>query len=72
MSAISKEGYDQLVVIKNALDSMYDKLSSGDQRIVKQLSKKDPKFLRSYKQFLKARSDLDASLIANKGMWSPA
>ena len=26
MSAISKEGYDQLVIIKNALDSMYDKL----------------------------------------------
>ena len=26
MSAISKDGYDQLKVIKNALDSMYDKL----------------------------------------------
>jgi len=26
MSAISKEGYEQLQVIKNALDSMYDKL----------------------------------------------
>jgi hypothetical protein len=29
MSKISKEGYNQLLVIKNALDSMYDKLS-GD------------------------------------------
>ena len=27
MSAISKEGYEQLTVIKNALDSMYDKLN---------------------------------------------
>ena len=27
MSAISKEGYEQIQVIKNALDSMYDKLN---------------------------------------------
>jgi hypothetical protein len=26
MSKISKEGYEQIQVIKNALDSMYDKL----------------------------------------------
>jgi len=30
MSKISKEGYDQIQVIKNALDSMYDKLSSTE------------------------------------------
>ena len=28
MSKISKEGYDQIQVIKNALDSMFDKLES--------------------------------------------
>ena len=28
MSAISKDGYEQIKVIKNALDSMYDKLSA--------------------------------------------
>ena len=28
MSAISKDGYEQIVVIKAALDSMYDKLSA--------------------------------------------
>jgi Skp family chaperone for outer membrane proteins len=28
MSKISKEGYDQIQVIKNALDSMYDKLNA--------------------------------------------
>ena len=27
MSKISKEGYEQIKVIKNALDSMYDKLN---------------------------------------------
>ena len=28
MSKISKEGYQQIAIIKNALDSMYDKLTS--------------------------------------------
>jgi len=37
MSMISKDGYDQLLVIKNALDSMYDKLeSSGNFASVQQ------------------------------------
>ena len=31
MSAISKEGYDQILIIKNALDSMYDKLETNGQ-----------------------------------------
>ena len=31
MSMISKEGYEQIKVIKNALDSMYDKLESSGQ-----------------------------------------
>ena len=29
MSKISKEGYDQIQIIKNALDSMYDKLDQS-------------------------------------------
>ena len=28
MSKISKEGYEQIIIIKNALDSMYDKLEA--------------------------------------------
>ena len=37
MSAISKEGYEQITVIKNALDSMYDKLdASGNYDSVKE------------------------------------
>ena len=31
MSMISKEGYEQIKVIKNALDSMYDKLVASGQ-----------------------------------------
>ena len=30
MSKISKEGYDQIQIIKNALNSMYDKLSNAN------------------------------------------
>ena len=29
MSKISKEGYEQIQIIKNALDSMFDKLESN-------------------------------------------
>ena len=29
MSKISKEGYDQIQIIKNALDSMFDKLEAN-------------------------------------------
>ena len=31
MSKISKEGYEQIAIIKNALDSMYDKLEAAGQ-----------------------------------------
>ena len=31
MSQISKEGYEQIQIIKNALDSMYDKLEKSGQ-----------------------------------------
>ena len=37
MSKISKDGYDQIQVIKNALDSMYDKLeTSGNFSVVQE------------------------------------
>ena len=59
-------------VIDDLLKKLIDKLSSGDQKAVKQISRKDPKFQRAYKQFIKARSDLESSLRANKGMYAPA
>ena len=59
-------------VIDDLLKKLMDKLSSGDQKAVKQLSKKDPKFSKSYKQFMKARADLEKMLRANKGMYAPA
>jgi len=59
-------------VIDDLLKKLMDKLSSGDQRAVKQIGRKDPKFQRAYKQFIKARSDLEASLRSNKGMYASA
>ena len=31
MSMISRDGYEQILIIKNALDSMYDKLADSGQ-----------------------------------------
>ena len=36
MSKISKEGFEQIQVIKNALDSMYDKLDTKVYNLVKE------------------------------------
>ena len=41
MSAISKDGYEQIKVIKNALDSMYDKLNTTVYTKVKQTKNED-------------------------------
>ena len=41
MSAISKEGYEQIKVIKNALDSMYDKLNQTVYTKVKPTKNED-------------------------------
>ena len=41
MSKISKEGFEQIQVIKNALDSMYDKLNSTVYTKVKPTKNED-------------------------------
>tara|TARA_B100000131_G_C17550038_1_gene382202 strand:- start:162 stop:386 length:225 start_codon:yes stop_codon:yes gene_type:complete len=41
MSKISKEGYEQIQVIKNALDSMYDKLDQTVYTKVKPTKNED-------------------------------
>ena len=57
-------------VIDDLLKKIVAKISSGDQKTVKQISKRDPKFAKAYKQFIKARSDLESSLRANKGFYA--
>ena len=77
-----KENYDRLFgktnesdfidegIIDDLLKKIVAKISSSDQKTVKQLSKRDPKFAKAYKQFIKARSDLEGSLRANKGFYA--
>jgi len=59
-------------VIDDLLKKLKDKLSRGDENAMKQISRKDPTFKRAYKQFVKARGDLENSLRANKGMYAAA
>ena len=57
-------------IIDDLLKKIVAKISSSDQKTVKQISKRDPKFAKAYKQFMKARSDLESSLRANKGFYA--
>ena len=57
-------------IIDDLLKKIVAKISSSDQKTVKQLSKRDPKFAKAYKQFIRARSDLESSLRANKGFYA--
>ena len=57
-------------IIDDLLKKIVAKISSSDQKTVKQLSKRDPKFAKAYKQFIKARSDLESSLRTNKGFYA--
>ena len=41
MSKISKEGYDQIQIIKNALDSMFDKLNGTVYTKIKETKNED-------------------------------
>jgi len=53
MSKISKEGYDQIQVIKSALDSMYDKLN-------KNVFTKNGKNYKSTNLFTEVSSEFEA------------
>ena len=72
MSKISKEGYEQIKVIKNALDSMFDKLD----RVVFIPKGKTPKNIDgSYEQvnvFNSVKSEFEAiaGIIEESGNWT--
>ena len=53
MSKISKEGYEQIQIIKNALDSMYDKLD-------KTVYTKDGKTYKDYNIFNSVKDEFEA------------
>ena len=70
MSMISKEGYEQIKVIKNALDSMYDKLNSTVYTKVKETKNDDVNY-KSTNLFNSVKDEFEAiaGIIANANEW---
>ena len=71
MSKISKEGYEQIQVIKNALDSMYDKL---DTSVFIPKGKKPKNIDGSYEQVnvfesVKDEFEAIAGIVEQSGTW---
>ena len=71
MSAISKEGYEQIKVIKNALDSMYDKLNQTVYTKVKPTKNEDVNY-QSTNVFNSVKSEFEAiaGIVEEAGTWT--
>ena len=65
MSKISREGYEQIKVIRNALDSMYDKLGK-----VETFTKKGTKY-ESHNVFESVKTEFEAiaGIVEQSGTW---
>ena len=70
MSKISKEGYEQLQVIKNALDSMFDKLDRVVYTKVKETKNEDVNY-QPTKVFNVVKDEFEAiaGIVENTGNW---
>ena len=70
MSMISKEGYEQIKVIKNALDSMYDKLNQTVYTKVKPTKNEDVNY-KSTNVFSSVQSEFEAiaGIVAETDAW---
>jgi len=71
MSKISKEGYEQIKVIKNALDAMYDKL---DQSVFVPRKKKSKNIDGDYEEInvfnsVKEEFEAIAGIVELSGTW---
>jgi len=64
MSKISKEGYEQIQIIKNALDSMYDKLGKSTY------TKNGTKYV-SHNVFESVKDEFEAisGIVEQSGTW---
>ena len=71
MSQISKEGYEQLQIIKNALDSMYDKLNQTVYTKVKQTKNEDVNY-KATKLFNSVQQEFEAiaGIVAQSDTWT--
>ena len=71
MSMISKDGYEQLQVIKNALDSMYDKLNQTVYTKVKPTKNDDVNYkATSVYNSVKDEFEAIAGIVAQTDAWS--
>ena len=70
MSAISKEGYEQIKVIRNALDSMYDKLNSTVYTKVKPTKNEDVNY-KPTNLFDSVKDEFEAiaGIVASSDTW---
>ena len=74
MSAISKEGYEQIKVIRNALDSMYDKLNRSfyvkNEGKIKDIEKQ----YQSIKIFENVKDEFEtiAGIVEESSTWTEA
>jgi hypothetical protein len=71
MSAISKEGYEQIKVIKAALDSMYDKLNQTVYTKVKPTKNDDVNY-KSANVFNSVKDEFEAiaGIVAQSDTWT--
>ena len=70
MSKISKEGYEQIQIIKNALDSMYDKLDATVYTKVKPTKNDDVNYKKT-NLFGTVRDEFEAiaGIVENTEAW---
>jgi len=74
MSKISKEGYEQIKVIRNALDSMYDKLNRSfyvkNEGKIKDIEKQ----YQSVKMFESVKDEFEtiAGIVEESSTWTEA
>ena len=71
MSAISKEGYEQIKVIKAALDSMYDKLNLRVYTKVRQTKNEDVNYtVTNVFDSVKDEFEAIAGIVAQTDTWN--
>ena len=71
MSKISKEGYEQIQIIRNALDAMYDKLNSTVYTKVKETKNEDVNY-QPTTAFDSVKSEFEAiaGIVEESGNWT--
>ena len=71
MSKISKEGFEQIQIIKNALDSMYDKLNRTVYTKVKPTKNDDANYKKTSSfNSVKEEFEAIAGIVELAGTWT--